>query len=73
MKHYKTTFKGEKSADEIHNAVGKGGGMVTRIDVGKGETHVYFTGGEGHGRNLGALGASGEPKEVSEDEVRKIG
>jgi len=73
MKHYKTTFKGEKSPDEIHNAVGKGGGMVTRIDVGKGETHVYFTGGEGHGRNLGALGASGEPTEVSEDAVRKIG
>ena len=67
-KHYKASFKGEKSSDEIHNAVGKGGGLITRIDVGKGETHVYFTGGEGHGKNLGA-----EPKEVSEDEVKKVG
>jgi len=72
-KHYKASFKGEKSAEEIQNAVGRGGGLLTRIDVQKGETHVYFSGGEGHGKNLGALGASGEPKEVGEDEARKHG
>ena len=67
-KHYKASFKGNKSAEEIQNAVGKGGGLVTRIDVGKDGTNVYFSGGEDHGKNLGA-----EPKEVSEDEVKKIG
>ena len=72
-KHYKASFKGNKSAEEIQNAVGKGGGLVTRIESGKGETHVYFSGGEGHGKHLGALGAYGEPAEVGEDEVRKIG
>lgn len=50
-------------------AVGRGGGQVTRIGTGKGgETHVYFSGGEGHGKNLGA-----EASEVSEDEVKKTG
>jgi hypothetical protein len=68
MKHYKASFKGAKSAEEIERAVGKGGGLVTRIDVGKDGTNVYFSGGEGHGKNLGA-----EPKEVGEDEVSKIG
>lgn len=73
MKHYKASFKGERSVDEIHNAVGRGGGLITRIDVGKGETHVYFSGGEEHGKNLKALGVSGEPGEVSEDDVKKVG
>lgn len=72
MKHYKASFKGEKSADEIQNAVGRGGGLVTRVHSEKGETHVYFAGGEGHEKNLRALGA-GAPSEVSEDAVRKIG
>lgn len=73
MKHYKASFKGDKSADEIERAVGRGGGLVTRIDTAKGETHVYFSGGEGHGKNLGALGVSGEPAEVREDEAGKMG
>jgi hypothetical protein len=73
MKHYKASFKGNKSIDEIQNAVGRGGGLITRVHSEKGETHVYFTGGEGHGKNLGALGVSGEPREISEDEVHKIG
>lgn len=68
MKHYRASFKGNKTPQEIEAAVGRGGGLVTRIDVRDGETHVYFTGGEGHGKNLGA-----EPREVSEDEVKKIG
>jgi uncharacterized protein GlcG (DUF336 family) len=70
-KHYKASFKGNKSAEEIQNAVGKGGGLITRIDVGKDGTHVYFSGGEGHEKNLGALGVSGAPSEVSEDAARK--
>lgn len=73
MKHYKASFKGSRSPEEIESAVGRGGGLITRIDVGKGETHVYFSGGEGHGKNLGALGVSGEPGEVGEDEARKHG
>ena len=71
MKHYKASFKGSKSPEEIERAVGKGGGLLTRIDVGKGETHVWFSGGEGHGKNLQALGVSGDPKEVGEDDVKK--
>lgn len=71
MKHYKASFKGSKSVEEIQNAVGKGGGLITRIDVGKDGTNVYFSGGEGHGKNLGALGVSGEPTEVREDAAAK--
>jgi hypothetical protein len=72
MKHYKASFKGAKSAEEIQRAVGRGGGLVTRIDVASGETHVYFSGGEGHERNLGAAGGSA-PAEVGEDAAHKIG
>lgn len=68
MKHYKASFKGNKTPQEIEAAVGRGGGLVTRIDVQGGETHVWFSGGEDHGKHLGA-----EPKEVGEDEVKKIG
>lgn len=73
MKHYKASVKGNRSPEEIERAVGQGGGLVTRIDVGKGETHVWFSGGEGHGKNLQALGVSGEPGEVGEDDVKKHG
>jgi hypothetical protein len=72
MKHYKGSFKGSHSAEDIERAVGRGGGLITRIDVGKGETHVWFSGGEGHGKNLQGLGASGEPGEVGEDDARKF-
>ena len=72
MKHYKASFKGTKSLDEIHGAVGRDGGMIDRVHSEGGETHVYFSGGEGHGKNLAPLGA-GEPREVSEDEVQKFG
>lgn len=72
-KHYRTTFRGEKPPHEIESAVGREGGMVTRVHVENGETTVYFTGGEGRGRHLReALGAR-EAEEVSEDEVMKIG
>ena len=72
MKHYKASFKGEKPIDQIHAAVGRDGGLVTRVHVEKGETHVYFAGGEGQGKHLReALGA--EASEVGEDEVKKIG
>lgn len=73
MKHYKASFRGSKSAEEIQNAVGRGGGLIERIHSENGETHVYFSGGEGHGKNLQALGASGEPAEVREDEIHRIG
>lgn len=73
MKHYKASFKGEKSAEEIQNAVGRSGGLLTRIDVIKGETHVYYAseGVEGHGKHLRDLGA-GDPSEVSESDVTKL-
>jgi uncharacterized protein GlcG (DUF336 family) len=73
MKHYKASFKGSKSPEEIEHAVGRGGGLITRVDVANGETTVWFSGGESHGKNLGALGVSGEPSEVREDEVKKFG
>jgi NADPH-dependent curcumin reductase CurA len=72
MKHYKTSFKGEKSPNDIHAAVGRNGAMVTRIHVANGETQVYFTGGDADHKHLrSALGAA-DPAEVREDEVRKI-
>ena len=73
MKHYRMNFKGEKSLDEIHAAVGKDGAQVTRVHVEKGETQVFFAGGEGkHDRVSKALG-SGAPVEVREEEVARIG
>jgi hypothetical protein len=56
-----------RSNQEIEAAVGCCGGLVTRIDVQNGESHVYFTGGEDHGKHLGA-----EPREVGEDEVKNL-
>jgi hypothetical protein len=72
MKHYKTSFKGEKSLDEIQSAVGRGGGLLTRVHMDRGETHVYYASdAEGHGKHLGDLGA-GPPSEVRESEVSKL-
>ena len=74
MKHYKASFKGEKTLDQIQQAVGRGGGLVTRVHTEGGQTHVYYSaekGVEGHGKHLGDLGA-GAPSEVSESEVTKI-
>lgn len=72
MKHYKASFKGTKSVDEIHQAVGRGGGLVTRVHSDKGETHVYYAseGQEGHGKHLRDLGA-GDPSEVKESDVTR--
>lgn len=72
MKHYKASFKGSRSPQEIEAAVGRSGALVTRIEETKGETHVYFAGGEEHGKHLRDLGA-GQPSEVREDEAGKIG
>jgi hypothetical protein len=73
MKHYSARFKGEKPAHEIHEAVGQDGGLVTRVHVEKGETRVYFTGGEGKGEHLRKRLGADAPTEVREAEVLKIG
>ncbi|HEU4562210.1 MAG TPA: hypothetical protein VFS20_30555 [Longimicrobium sp.] len=69
-KHWKIHVKGEPTADEIHRAIGAGGGLVTRIHREGGETRVYYTGEEGgKGHNLPGAAA---PSEVGEDEVTKF-
>jgi hypothetical protein len=72
MKHYKTSFKGEKPLDQIHAAVGRDGSLVTRVDVARGETHVYFH-GEGGGKHLREALGAGDVTEVREEDVRKAG
>lgn len=69
-KHYKIHVKGEPTADEIHRAVGAGGGLITRIHRERGETLVYYTGGEG--KETRGLQGAGAPTEVSADEVTKF-
>ena len=73
MKHFKASFRGEKPLHEIHEAVGHDGGMVTRVHVEKGETHVYFAGGEGKGEHLRKQLGGDAPKEVREEEISRIG
>jgi hypothetical protein len=71
-KYYKLKLQGDPSHDEIHRAVGKSGGLVMRVHREKGETHVYYAGGEGNdpaGGNRAVEGAD----EVSLDEVTKLG
>ena len=45
-KYWQLKFKGEKSVDEIHTAVGRGGANIVRIHFEGGETHVYLAGDE---------------------------
>ncbi|HEX6908828.1 MAG TPA: hypothetical protein VF142_00455 [Longimicrobium sp.] len=71
MKHYRARFKGEKTLDEVQAAVGRAGGLVSRVHVEGGETQVYFTAGEKSGRPGGLPGA-GDPEEVREEEVFRI-
>lgn len=73
MRHYRTSFKGERPLHEVHEAVGAGGGILTRIHVEGGETRVYFAAADAsadeHLRRLGA----GKAEELREDEVSRIG
>jgi hypothetical protein len=69
-KHYKIQVKGEPAIDEIHRAVGAGGGLVTRIHRERGETHVYYTGGDG--KETRGLQGAGAPTEVRAGEVTKF-
>ena len=72
MKHYKTSFKGEKPIDQIHAAVGRDGSLVTRVHVEGGETHVYFA-GQGGGKHLREALGAGDVSEVREEDVKKVG
>jgi hypothetical protein len=72
MKHFKTRFRGEKPLHEIHEAVGREGGLVERVHVEGGETTVFFSGGDGKGEHLRRLGAE-SVESAREEEVTKFG
>jgi len=66
-KYWRLRVKGEPTADEIHQGVGRSGGQVLRVHREKGETHVYFAGDDGsesHG-----LAGGGRPESVKLDDV----
>jgi hypothetical protein len=71
MKHYKASFKGERTLDQLQQAVGSNGGIVTRVHSEGGTTHVYFA-SEGEDKQRNNTGGSGGPVEVREDEVTRI-
>ena len=75
MKYWKTKFRGEKPAHEIHAAVGKDGAHVLRVHVEKGETQVYFAGGDekDRGKRLKQSLGADEPVEASEKDVTRLG
>lgn len=71
-RHWKIHVKGDPTADEIHRAVGGGGGLITRIHRDRGETHVYFTADE-PGKDLhAALRGAEAAREVKADEVTRF-
>jgi hypothetical protein len=67
-KLYKLTFRARSLAD-VHDEVGRRGGLVVRIDQRADETTAYFEADDraGAGRESGD-----EAREVSLDEVTKI-
>jgi hypothetical protein len=70
-KYYRLKMQGDPSPEEIHRHVGRSGGMVMRVHRERGETHVYYAGGEGNDPG-GAKGPEGA-SEVHLDEVTKLG
>ena len=70
-RYYRLKMQGDPSAEEIHRHVGRSGGLVMRVHRERGETHVYYAGGEGNDP-AGAKPLEGA-SEVRIDEVTKLG
>jgi hypothetical protein len=73
MKHWRLKLTGERSADEIHSAVGASGALVTRVQYDGEDTHVWVAGHESVQERLGKeIEGAGAPEEVSAGEVEKL-
>ena len=74
MKYWQIKVKGERSADELQNAVGQAGGMIVRLHFEAGETHVYFASEKSAAAKVAkAIKGARIPKEVRAVDVKKIG
>jgi hypothetical protein len=71
VKLYKQTFKAGATVPEVHEEIGRRGGMVVRIDQSDRGTTAYFEAGELTGPAQGKEAAV-NIEEVSLDEVTKI-
>jgi hypothetical protein len=73
MKHWRLTFSGERSPDEIHSTVGASGGLVTRVQFDGEQTQVWVAGHEAiHERLRQDIESLGAPEEVSAEDVQTI-
>jgi len=70
-KLYKQTFKGRPNVSEVHEEIGRHGGVIVRIDQSDAGTVAYF---EAHetAEPTAAKAAVGNIEEVSLKEVTKI-
>lgn len=72
-KYWQVKFKGEKTVDEIHSTLGRGGANIVRIHVEGGETHVYLAGDESLQSHVAeATKAVGGAQEVQLSAVTKL-
>jgi hypothetical protein len=69
-KHYKQTFKGRPSIDEIHDEVGRRGGVLLRLDQSASGMVAYF---EADDRAAGDRNEQqGKLEEVTMNDVLKM-
>ena len=73
MKYWQIKFKGTKSLEEVHAAVGRGGANILRVHTEGGETHVYLGGDESlHPHVAEATKGAGVLQEVQAGDVTKF-
>ena len=70
-KLYKQTFKGRPAVAEVHEQIGRRGGLVVRIDQSDAGTTAYFEAHDTAGP-ADARESAGDIQEVSLEEVTKI-
>ncbi len=72
-KYWRVKYKGKKSVDEIQTAVGKNGGLVSRVHFDGDSTRVYFSGEKLVTKGIRrALRSTKKPVEVSAKEVMRL-
>ena len=72
-KYWQVTLQGQKSADEVTAAVGRGGANIVRIHVEGGRTQVYLAGDASLDRRVADLGKSpGGAHEVQLTDVMRL-
>jgi hypothetical protein len=72
-KYWQLKLKGERGIEEIQATVGRGGGLLVRLDVEAGETRVYYAAEESTTAELTkALKGVGVPTEVRAADLAKL-